>query len=523
MDNKELEKIYNDTYRSVYWTAMSLLRDEDEAQDIVQETFVTLIDSYDTLKDKNKVAAWLKKIAANKCLDRLRRTKTVIAEDDFFDTVEAQPEDFLPDSIIESDEKRKIIMDIIDNTLSDEVRKTLILFYFDEMTTKEIASLLGIPQGTVLWRLNYAKKKIKKEVEKYEEDNKDKLYTMGIPFLSKLFAKEAEQVPFRPMPASLTKLSASGNTPSKGATANNAAANNAASAAKAVVAKAGSGLSLNTIIMGIIAVVLVIITAVVIINNLVKNSEKTSDETYIETVSAQEIDAEETETEKNSEDETSVDVPTDDEASDASVTDDSNSVAISDSASDLIGIWSANESGGNSFYYISFSADGELNMWEENAVGVVSESYTYSYTVEGNELTMIISGDYSTPTIYSIEGDTLTISSMDNPSDATVFTRVESTEDSVYTAADLVGLWLMADEDTSVYMQIMDDGTVETWVIEAPDQELDRQTGSYTIEGNVLTLTYRTGTDTFNITIDGDMLILGDANRADAILPFTRQ
>jgi hypothetical protein len=162
-------------------------------------------------------------------------------------------------------------------------------------------------------------------------------------------------------------------------------------------------------------------------------------------------------------------------------------------------------------------------MWEENAVGVVSESYTYSYTVEGNELTMIISGDYSTPTIYSIEGDTLTISSMDNPSDATVFTRVESTEDSVYTAADLVGLWLMADEDTSVYMQIMDDGTVETWVIEAPDQELDRQTGSYTIEGNVLTLTYRTGTDTFNITIDGDMLILGDANRADAILPFTRQ
>ena len=125
MDNKELEKIYNDTYRSVYWTAVSLLKDEDEAQDIVQETYVTLINSYDTLKDKNKAASWLKKTAANKCLDRLRRTRTVNAEDDFFENVEAQPEDFLPDHILESDEKRRIIMDIINNSLSDDIRRTL--------------------------------------------------------------------------------------------------------------------------------------------------------------------------------------------------------------------------------------------------------------------------------------------------------------------------------------------------------------------------------------------------------------
>ena len=76
MDNKELERIYNDTYRSVYWTAMSLLKNEADAEDIVQETYVTLIDSYDTLREKDKAAAWLKRTAANKCLDRLRRTKT---------------------------------------------------------------------------------------------------------------------------------------------------------------------------------------------------------------------------------------------------------------------------------------------------------------------------------------------------------------------------------------------------------------------------------------------------------------
>ena len=209
MTDKELEQIYNEAYKAVYWTAMALLKNEADAEDIVQDTFVSLIESYDSIKDKSKVTAWLKKNAANKCLNRLTRTKTDNVEDEFFDSVEAIPEDFLPDSIVESEDARKIVMDIINNVLSEDVRRTLILFYFDEMSTKEIAEALGIPQGTVLWRLNFAKKKIKKEVEKYEKENNTKLFGMAIPFLSKLFIKEAEQVVFKPMPASLINLSAS--------------------------------------------------------------------------------------------------------------------------------------------------------------------------------------------------------------------------------------------------------------------------------------------------------------------------
>ena len=217
MTDRELEQIYNEAYKAVYWTAMALLKNEADAEDIVQDTFVSLIESYDSIEDKSKVTAWLKKTAANKCLNRLTRTKTDNVEDGFFETIEALPEDFLPDSIAESEETRKIIMNIIDNVLSDDIRRTLVLFYFDEMSTKEIAEVLGIPQGTVLWRLNFAKKRIKKEVEKYEEENNTKLYGMAIPFLSKLFIKEAEQVVFKPLPASLLNLSASAQAPSNGA------------------------------------------------------------------------------------------------------------------------------------------------------------------------------------------------------------------------------------------------------------------------------------------------------------------
>ena len=218
MTDRELEQIYNEAYKAVYWTAMALLKNEADAEDIVQDTFVSLIESYDSIADKTKVVAWLKKNAANKCLNRLTRTKTDNVADEFFETIEAVPEDFLPDSIVESEDTRKIIMNIIDNVLSDDIRRTLVLFYFDEMSTKEISEVLGIPQGTVLWRLNFAKKRIKKEVEKYEEENNTKLYGMALPFLSKLFMKEAEQVPFKAMPASLsTTLSASAQAPSNGA------------------------------------------------------------------------------------------------------------------------------------------------------------------------------------------------------------------------------------------------------------------------------------------------------------------
>lgn len=209
MTNKELEKIYNEAYRSVYWTAMSLLKNEDDAEDIVQETFITLIKSYDTIQDKSKVHAWLKKTAANKCLDRIKLTKTVNVEDEFFEMTENVPEDFLPDSLVESAETRKIIMGIIDNSLSEGVRRTIILYYFDDLSVKEISQLLDVPQGTVLWRLSFARKKIKKEVEKYEKDNDTKLFALGMPFLTKLFMKEAEQLPIKPMSASLTLMTAS--------------------------------------------------------------------------------------------------------------------------------------------------------------------------------------------------------------------------------------------------------------------------------------------------------------------------
>jgi RNA polymerase sigma factor (sigma-70 family) len=288
MTEQELERIYAEAYKPVYWTAIQLLKNEADAEDVIQDTFVAFIESYDDMKDTSKAVALLKKIAANKCLDRIKLTRTDNMEDEFFDSIEAVSEDFLPDSIIESEDARRIIMDIISSSLSEDIRRTLILFYFDELSTKEIAEMLGVPEGTVRRRLNFARNKIKKEVEKYENENGTKLFGMALPFLSKLFIKEAEQVPFREMPASIRILSASARVSQA----------EAAIKASATAAKTGAGIMKTAIITGVIAAVVSAgITTGIVLGVVSKKNDNNPANTSIEATTVQETTtAEETTT-----------------------------------------------------------------------------------------------------------------------------------------------------------------------------------------------------------------------------------
>ena len=570
------------------------LRDEDEAQDIVQETFVTLIDSYDTLKDKNKVAAWLKKIAANKCLDRLRRTKTVNAEDDFFENVEAQPEDFLPDSILESDEKRKIIMNIIDNSLSEDIRRTLILFYYDEMTTKEIASLLDIPQGTVLWRLNYAKKKIKKEVEKYEEENNDKLYAMAsAPFLTKLFAKEAEQVPLKPMSSSLIELSASSNAPAKAETAK---------IASAATAKGGLGIAAYKIILIVLAVVLAVAAAIgLIIHNRVEPEETTEETVTSQTEDTDNAVAETTDDASVAD--TSVDLSVDiigtwvgnDNSNNAvymtfyengnmdywmadasgneiyrdnctynldgnememirsdgtssgllPVTVDGDTLTIEDMvftrtdlteivtpsaapatsadySADVIGAWTMSD--GNYYYYFTFNEDGTLEYLELTEAGVENDRQTFTFTVDGDQMTWTTSDGTSMTTSYTVEGDTLTIVNSAYPDEPLVLTRSDESSP-VYTVSDLVGTWVSSNTLTNyIWLEFHEDGSLDLWVVDASGVETNRANGTFTIEGNVLRYYLPDGTETnaYTIIIDGDYMGMAENGSTVIHTEYTR-
>lgn len=114
-------------------------------------------------------------------------------EDNSEEIIEEIPDEgLIPEEYVSNDAKRKIIMDIIDTVLTEEQRRSVILYYFDMLTVPEIAEVMNCTTGTVTSRLSAARKKIKEAVLIYEENNNDRLHAaVPVFILSKLLNKEA--------------------------------------------------------------------------------------------------------------------------------------------------------------------------------------------------------------------------------------------------------------------------------------------------------------------------------------------
>lgn len=193
-DKAAFDSIYGLTKNGVWYTCISLLKNEENAMDIFQDTYLTALEKLHTLENPAALQSWLNKIAANKCRNFLNSSSNRVSDRDDTEILENIPDDrFLPEEYVTDTAKRRIIMDIIENSLSDEQYRTIILYYFDEMTASEIAALMDCHEKTVLYRLKSARFKIKEEVSKYEKENDDKLYTaVPIAFLTRLLRAEAE-------------------------------------------------------------------------------------------------------------------------------------------------------------------------------------------------------------------------------------------------------------------------------------------------------------------------------------------
>lgn len=81
-------------------------------------------------------------------------------EDNSEEIIEDIPDEgFIPEEYVSNDAKRKIIMDIIDTVLTEEQRRSVILYYFDMLTVPEIAEVMNCTTGTVTSRLSAARKR----------------------------------------------------------------------------------------------------------------------------------------------------------------------------------------------------------------------------------------------------------------------------------------------------------------------------------------------------------------------------
>jgi|GEM_PF-6840740 RNA polymerase sigma factor, sigma-70 family len=190
------EEIYNETSRRVFFTCLNLLKNEADAEDVMQETYITAYSNLEQLKQTKSMRRWIEKIAANKCKDYFRKKIPIPVEEEIFSDIPDDCDELsLPEEYIVNAEKRKIIMDILKKSLSELQYCTVILYYFNQLTISEVADIMDCKEGSVKNRLSVARTKLKKEVEEYERKNNDKLYfNADVPFLTKILNEEAKNI-----------------------------------------------------------------------------------------------------------------------------------------------------------------------------------------------------------------------------------------------------------------------------------------------------------------------------------------
>ena len=194
-NKKAFDKLYKLTSNDVWFTCVSLLKDEENAKDIMQETYITAFLKLDTLKDEEKFCGWLTAIATNKSKNKLKGKVEYQIDDEVLITEAETDELMLPEEYITKAEKRKVLLQIMEDTLSFNQYQVVLMFYFNELSIAEIAQALEISEGTVKSRLNSSRAKMKTAIEDYEKKSGDKLHgVVVVPFFTTIFKEEAKSL-----------------------------------------------------------------------------------------------------------------------------------------------------------------------------------------------------------------------------------------------------------------------------------------------------------------------------------------
>jgi len=132
------------------------------AEDAAQETFIQAWVKLSSYRPQSTLRNWLYRIAVNTAIDMLRKDKRILpnaVEDLYLMDTQAGPE-----AMFLSGEQTELVQGAI-STLPDASRAVLILREYEGLSYKEIADTFDIPVGTVMSRLNYARKLLKEKLE----------------------------------------------------------------------------------------------------------------------------------------------------------------------------------------------------------------------------------------------------------------------------------------------------------------------------------------------------------------------
>ena len=147
----------------LYAYVFELIRSEQSALDVVQETFISAARNLPGLRDDDRFGSWLFSIAHRKCVDRWRksgREEPLVPE-----IAEALPDlENDPGELLIQREQEAALMKLIEQ-LSPPQRSVLLLHFIEDFPLEEIAGITATPLGTVKSRLHCGKKSLRKLLE----------------------------------------------------------------------------------------------------------------------------------------------------------------------------------------------------------------------------------------------------------------------------------------------------------------------------------------------------------------------
>lgn len=168
-DSQAFTSLYEQTYQTLYYLALSILKNEQDAQDAVQESYIKILAAIDTLTDTKLFIAWANRITYNVSLRILEKRRDIPMSDEVFSKVLDEKDENNPLASSIKNEKNRTLMKLV-NELNTELRTTIILKYFEDMKINEISLIMDCPVGTVKSRLNTAKKQLLAKAVKERSD-----------------------------------------------------------------------------------------------------------------------------------------------------------------------------------------------------------------------------------------------------------------------------------------------------------------------------------------------------------------
>lgn len=170
MTREQLGALILDSERQLYSTAKTILYSDQDCADAIQDTIVKAFSKIDTLKNDKYARTWLVRILINECYSILRKSSKLVSLEEMNDKGESGSSMKTCGAADKEAEKRADYAELYRavNSLKEELRLPVILYYIEDFNIREIAQILDITEGAVQKRLARARGKLRMNLQESE-------------------------------------------------------------------------------------------------------------------------------------------------------------------------------------------------------------------------------------------------------------------------------------------------------------------------------------------------------------------